>query len=216
MALTLGILLLGMLLGLLLEWIVVRFFMPDTKLERESLVTSLQARKADNAALQQQVQQLQAELVSAREQAAQQLLVNQQQAEQQLATARTECQVQLAALQAQLAAIPAPPVVQPPMPVQAPSVSPIPPVQLELATATLPVMEDLTRLSGIGPKLAEAMQTAGIYNYAQLQAMTADEIVNRLSGVRYNKNLLESWPKQASFAMQSDWDGLKQYQAALK
>ena len=238
MAYTFGILLFGMLLGLILEWIVVRFFMPDTTLERESLETSLKARKADNVALQEQVQRLHAalsqqqQLAQAQTAALQSALAAAQQAAQQqhdLAQADAEktqqvlqdTQQQLARLQveyqAQAVMLSA---MTEDTPAEAVHVAVdgkrVKPVQVEFAAATLPIIEDLTRLNGIGPKLAEAMQAAGIHNYTQLSTMTADDIATRLNGVRYNKNLLESWPKQAAFAAQQDWNGLKQFQASLK
>ena len=239
MTYTVGILLFGMLLGLILEWIVVHFFMPNTALECESLETSLKARRADNLALQQQVQTLQAALACSQSNdqaqiaAMQATLLKLQDAQQQLVAAQsevanaqaiaqqaqsemTDVRSQLAQTQAQLVALSSCDDGVEIAQVVATDGGRVKPVQLELAAATLPVIEDLTRLNGIGPKLAEAMQNAGIHNYAQLSEMTADEIAICLNGIRYNKNLLDSWPKQAVFAAQKDWNGLKQFQSSLK
>jgi predicted flap endonuclease-1-like 5' DNA nuclease len=78
--------------------------------------------------------------------------------------------------------------------------------------------DDLTKLSGIGPKLAEAMNAAGINRYAQLAELSIETVGERLasSGIRYSKASAESWAAQAALADKSDWTGLKTYQLALK
>jgi len=60
--------------------------------------------------------------------------------------------------------------------------------------------DDLTQISGIGPKISEAFKTAGITSYNQLAKMDEEEIRKALenSGVRVSKP--ESWPEQARFA----------------
>lgn len=78
--------------------------------------------------------------------------------------------------------------------------------------------DDLTRLTGIGPKLAEAMKAAGICTYAQLTTMSVEDVSQALavSNIRYNKASAESWAQQATLAAAGDWKGLKALQAALK
>lgn len=87
-----------------------------------------------------------------------------------------------------------------------------------ILTDELVADDDLTKLSGIGPKLAEAMQAAGIKHYAQLAELSVDALSEHLasSGIRYSKASAESWSSQAALAAKSDWEGLKTYQAALK
>ncbi|OQX01182.1 MAG: hypothetical protein BWK73_46870 [Thiothrix lacustris] len=79
-------------------------------------------------------------------------------------------------------------------------------------------IDNLTKLSGIGPKLAEAMNNAGIKHYTQLAELSVETVAERLasSGIRYSKASAESWAKQATLASEQDWDGLKAYQATLK
>ena len=92
-------------------------------------------------------------------------------------------------------------------------------LQTALNTAKAPAEDDdLTKLSGIGPKLAEAMNAAGINHYAQLAELSVETLGERLatSGIRYSKASAESWATQAALAGKSDWDGLKTYQTALK
>ena len=87
-----------------------------------------------------------------------------------------------------------------------------------ILTDELVADDDLTKLSGIGPKLAEAMQAAGIKHYAQLAELSVDALSEHLasSGIRYSKASAESWSSQAALAAKNDWEGLKTYQAALK
>lgn len=92
-------------------------------------------------------------------------------------------------------------------------------VEAPVATEAAPAEDDdLTKLSGIGPKLAEAMNAAGINHYAQLAELSVETLGQRLasSGIRYSKASAESWATQAALAGKSDWDGLKTYQTALK
>lgn len=102
-----------------------------------------------------------------------------------------------------------------------------PPVAAEpeavAAEPTAPVTDvlgndDLTKLSGIGPKLAEAMNAAGINRYSQLAELSVETVGERLasSGIRYSKASAESWAAQAALADKNDWTGLKTYQSALK
>lgn len=78
--------------------------------------------------------------------------------------------------------------------------------------------DDLTKLSGIGPKLEEAMKLAGIKSYTQLAKLSVEDLNASLasSGIRYSKASAESWATQAKLAKENDWDGLKTYQSALK
>jgi predicted flap endonuclease-1-like 5' DNA nuclease len=77
--------------------------------------------------------------------------------------------------------------------------------------------DDLARLSGIGPKLAEMMKQAGITSFNQLAAMTADEVSQRLgTKARYSKVLAETWAEQAKLAAEGDWAGLKSLQTTYK
>jgi small subunit ribosomal protein S2 len=115
------------------------------------------------------------------------------------------------------AAIVAPVVVAAPVVEETPVAAPEP-VATEASVEANAEADDLTKLSGIGPKLAEAMNNAGINHYALLAELSVETVAERLasSGIRYSKASAESWAKQASFAGQKDWDGLKAYQATLK
>lgn len=192
-----GIFILGVLSGWLLEWIFVRLFVPNPN---RKLETALQASRKEASALQQQNRELQAALTAAK------------------------------------AAPSAPPsveVVAPAAPetFETPAVAetvdapmPVAETVVEASTVAEPALtaeqsdDDLTRLTGIGPKLAEAMKAAGICTYAQLTTMSVEDVNQALAGsnIRYNKASAESWAEQATLAAAGDWKGLKAHQAALK
>ncbi|WMP17629.1 helix-hairpin-helix domain-containing protein [Thiothrix lacustris] len=114
-----------------------------------------------------------------------------------------------------------PPATAPEKPAVQPSETPvvIEPTPTVIAVSK-PVQEedDLTKLSGIGPKLEEAMKLAGINSYTQLAKLSVEDLNASLasSGIRYSKASAESWATQAKLAKENDWDGLKTYQSALK
>ena len=193
-----GIFILGVLSGWLLEWIFVRLFVPNPN---RKLETALQASRKEASALQQQNRELQAALTATK-------------------------------------AAPSTPIVEVVAPA-APETPETPAVAEESVDAPMPVAEtvveastaaepasttaeqsddDLTRLTGIGPKLAEAMKAAGICTYAQLTTMSVEDVSQALAGsnIRYNKASAESWAEQATLAAAGDWKGLKAHQAALK
>jgi predicted flap endonuclease-1-like 5' DNA nuclease len=60
-----------------------------------------------------------------------------------------------------------------------------------------PPADDLTRISGIGPKISAALQEAGVSTYAQLAEMDADQIRQLLddAGVRIARP--DTWAEQA-------------------
>ena len=57
--------------------------------------------------------------------------------------------------------------------------------------------DDLTQISGIGPKISAILQDAGITNYAQLAGADEDEIRQILSEVGLRLGDPESWIQQA-------------------
>ena len=67
------------------------------------------------------------------------------------------------------------------------------------ATADPGTMDDLTAISGIGPKLSAVLQQKGITSYSVLAAMSAEEIKTLLlsEGSGYTRYDTSSWPEQA-------------------
>ena len=57
--------------------------------------------------------------------------------------------------------------------------------------------DDLTQISGIGPKISGILQDAGITNYAQLAGADEDEIRQILNEVGLRMGDPESWIQQA-------------------
>ena len=193
-----GIFILGVLSGWLLEWIFVRLFVPNPN---RKLETALQASRKEASALQQQNRELQAALTATKAAPSTPIV-------EVVAPAAPETPETPAVAEESVDA---------PMPVAE--------TVVEASTAAEPVPttaeqsdDDLTRLTGIGPKLAEAMKAAGICTYAQLTTMSVEDVNQALAGsnIRYNKASAESWAEQATLAAAGDWKGLKAHQATLK
>lgn len=192
-----GIFILGVLSGWLLEWIFVRLFVPNPN---RKLETALQASRKEASALQQQNRELQAALTAAKAAPSAPPSV------EVVATAAPETLETPAVAETVDAPMPVAETV-----VEASTVA-------ESALTAEQSDDDLTRLTGIGPKLAEAMKAARICTYAQLTTMSVEDVSQALAGsnIRYNKASAESWAEQATLAAAGDWKGLKAHQAALK
>ena len=80
------------------------------------------------------------------------------------------------------------------------------------------VVNNLTTLAGIGPKLHEALNACGIYSFNHIIAADLDELLTALKekGARFNKANAETWAQQATLAAQGDWSGLDALKAELK
>jgi len=77
--------------------------------------------------------------------------------------------------------------------------------------------DDLKKIEGVGPKIAQILNEAGIMTFAQLANKTAEQIKDILeeAGPRYNIHNPSSWPAQAKFAAEGKWEELKEYQEIL-
>jgi small subunit ribosomal protein S2 len=64
--------------------------------------------------------------------------------------------------------------------------------------------DDLTQITGIGPKISAILQDAGITNYAQLAGADEDEIRQILSEVGLRLGDPESWIQQAQALTHGD------------
>ncbi len=78
--------------------------------------------------------------------------------------------------------------------------------------------DDLTKLEGIGPKIAEIINQSGITTYAELAKSTAAHLQDLLNaaGSRYKMHDPTTWPKQAALAAKGDWTKLQKLQDELK
>jgi large subunit ribosomal protein L21 len=75
--------------------------------------------------------------------------------------------------------------------------------------------DDLKKVEGIGPKIAETLVAAGIATYADLAKAKPAKIAEIIEGVRGN-HVPNSWPKQAKMAAEGKWDELKEWQDSHK
>jgi large subunit ribosomal protein L17 len=74
---------------------------------------------------------------------------------------------------------------------------------------------DLTVVEGIGPKIAAALDAAGVNSVYKLAAVSQDE----LRGILHDASLSAdptTWPKQAAMVVAGNMDELKAYQDKLQ
>lgn len=85
------------------------------------------------------------------------------------------------------------------------------------APASQAKADDLKKIEGIGPKIAEHLSAAGIATYAALSESSADKIKEILTaaGPRFAAHNPTTWPKQAQMAANGEWDALKKWQDEL-
>jgi NADH-quinone oxidoreductase E subunit len=76
--------------------------------------------------------------------------------------------------------------------------------------------DNLELIEGIGPRIAEILQAAGMTTFAQLAATTEDQLNQILDAAHLQFSDPASWMAQARLAAAGDWDGLKTLQDQLK
>lgn len=77
--------------------------------------------------------------------------------------------------------------------------------------------DDLKRIEGIGPKISRILNEAGIYTFAQLATRSADTLQQILTDAGISRiSDPTTWPEQARYAAEGDWDGLQTLQDNLK
>lgn len=86
----------------------------------------------------------------------------------------------------------------------------------EEPTSVAPTTDDLTVIEGIGPKISEVLQAAGVHTFTDLAAMDTDKLTEILHAANLRLAAPETWAEQAQLAAADDWDGLKQLQDRLK
>ncbi|MCL4870390.1 MAG: DUF4332 domain-containing protein [Anaerolineae bacterium] len=133
-----------------------------------------------------------------------------------------------APVESETPSVPAPeptpePVVEPTAaadPLAAPTSAPEPEPMVEpVSFAPEPAaVDDLTRIEGIGPKISELLQAAGIGTFAGLAAASPDQLKEILEAAGPQFRLADpiSWPEQAGLAAAGDWDRLQTLQDTLK
>ena len=83
---------------------------------------------------------------------------------------------------------------------------------------SLKIKDDLTRIEGIGPKIAQLLKTAGITSYAKLSDADSEQLKDILAkgGSAYLQHDPGAWPAQANLAAAKDWESLDKMQDELK
>jgi len=78
--------------------------------------------------------------------------------------------------------------------------------------------DDLTKVEGIGPKIQELLNDAGIYTFNQLSNTALDKLKQILedAGPRFRMHKPLTWAKQAKLAAEGKWEELEKWQDELK
>jgi predicted flap endonuclease-1-like 5' DNA nuclease len=84
-----------------------------------------------------------------------------------------------------------------------------------LGTSTPAKKDDLVIIEGIGPKIAEAMNRAGIYTFKQLANTPVADLQAILSKAQFPGDP-GTWPEQAKLAAEGRMDELKKLQDELQ
>lgn len=74
--------------------------------------------------------------------------------------------------------------------------------------------DDLKKIEGIGPKIADTLKAAGIATFAELAKAKPAKISEIIADVRGN-HVTDTWPAQAKLAADGKWDELKKWQDEL-
>jgi large subunit ribosomal protein L27 len=77
--------------------------------------------------------------------------------------------------------------------------------------------DDLKKIEGIGPKIAEAFVAAGVDSFEKLSNSSAEALKEILTaaGPQFASHDPETWPAQAKLAADGKWDELKTWQDEL-
>ena len=80
------------------------------------------------------------------------------------------------------------------------------------------VKDNLKKIEGIGPKIEELLNNAGINTYSDLAKSNADTIREILAGggSRYQMHDPTTWPQQSQLAADGKWDELAEWQEQAK
>ncbi|MBC6489800.1 glycoside hydrolase family 13 [Flavihumibacter stibioxidans] len=81
-----------------------------------------------------------------------------------------------------------------------------------------PAKDDLTKIEGVGKKIAELLVAENIVTFKDLSKTTAKKLTAILeaAGSKFKVHNPTTWPQQAKLAAAGKWDELKALQAELK
>ena len=87
----------------------------------------------------------------------------------------------------------------------------------KVVKAEAPAKDDLTKIEGIGPKIAKLLEAEGIVTFKDLSKATAKKLKGILdaAGPKFQMHNPTSWPKQAKLAAAGSWEDLKTLQNEL-
>lgn len=103
-------------------------------------------------------------------------------------------------------------------PATAPAKEVTPVAKTKVVKTKAEAKDDLTKIEGIGPKIAELLIKDGIDSFAKLASAKPSEIKNILdaAGKRYQMHDPATWPQQAALARDGKTADLKKLQDELK
>jgi predicted flap endonuclease-1-like 5' DNA nuclease len=78
-----------------------------------------------------------------------------------------------------------------------------------------PKPDNLARIEGIGPKISQVLQDAGIMTFEQLAAADVSRLEQILTGAGMRLAEPSTWPEQARLAAAGDWQALETLQDEL-
>lgn len=87
---------------------------------------------------------------------------------------------------------------------------------LETASPAAAKQDDLTVIEGIGNRITELLNGAGIRTFEQLAGAEPDRLREILQQAGLRMIDPSTWGEQAGLAARGDWDGLKELQSRLK
>ena len=79
-----------------------------------------------------------------------------------------------------------------------------------------PSADDLIRIEGIGPRVAQVLNGAGITTFEALANANPQDVQRVLDEAGLQMMTPEGWIEQARLAASGDWDGLERLQGELK
>ena len=96
--------------------------------------------------------------------------------------------------------------------------------EVDTRTSSIPLeesevaLDDLRKIEGIGVKISQLLNAAGIYTFAQLAGteITRLRIILKEAGPRFQLADPETWPEQAALAARGAWEELRTLQDSLK
>lgn len=91
-----------------------------------------------------------------------------------------------------------------------------PPPQAQPQPQETPGGDDLEIVEGIGPKINQILQQAGIRTFKQLAETEVDALEAILRGVGLRIANPATWPEQARLAAAGEWSKLEAFQSTLK